>query len=141
MDGVGLGCRWSRRLGGAIAAIGVAACGSGPWNALAELEVPQLLPLATPISQLQAPAQGVLIQGEVMRVVPLLGSSLYEVQDSSGALMVLSGEPSPPVGATLRVRGDLHQEVITVGDRDWGADGSGRYLIETERWVMGAGRE
>lgn len=71
------------------------------------------------------------VQGTVIGRAPLLSSSLYQVQDESGTVWVLSAEPLPPEAASVQVVGTLQVEPISVD----GIDISDFYIRETSRTV------
>ena len=71
----------------------------------------------------------VQIKGTVIRGAPLLAGALYEVQDDSGTVWVLSAESSPSASAMVSVVGTVQVEAIAVE----GIDISDFYLRETSR--------
>ncbi|WP_160299512.1 hypothetical protein [Leptolyngbya iicbica] len=69
------------------------------------------------------------IEGTVVQQAPLLTGGLYQVQDDSGTVWVLSNESVPAVAATVNVVGIVEVEAIAVE----GIDISDFYLRETSR--------
>jgi len=69
------------------------------------------------------------IKGTVAQQAPLLTGGLYQVQDDSGTIWVLSAEAAPAVTATVNVVGTVEVEAIAVE----GIDISDVYLRETSR--------
>ncbi len=71
----------------------------------------------------------VYLQGQVQRHLSLVGQGLYELQDESGQVWVLSPQAPPPLGAQVRIRAQLHYEPILMADQDIGE----HYAEELER--------
>lgn len=62
----------------------------------------------------------VAVSGTVTKQVPLLEGELYQIQDDSDSLWVLSDKPSPAVGESATVEGVVRYEAIVVGEIDAG---------------------
>ncbi|MEM6836753.1 MAG: hypothetical protein AAF609_07835 [Cyanobacteria bacterium P01_C01_bin.120] len=73
----------------------------------------------------------VQIAGTVIRQAPLLNGSLYQVQDDTGTIWVMSEASSPEPSAIVRVVGTVQVEPIRVE----GIDISDFYLSEQTRTV------
>lgn len=71
----------------------------------------------------------VQIKGTVIKQAPLLAGALYQLQDDSGTVWVLSAESAPPESATISVVGTVQVEAIAVE----GIDISDVYLREISR--------
>lgn len=69
------------------------------------------------------------IEGQVVRQAPLLAGSMYQLQDDSGTVWVLSEDAPPAAAAAVRVVGTLQVEPIRVE----GIDISDFYLQESDR--------
>ncbi len=84
-------------------------------------------PIATVASN---PAQhaDVLIRGQVVNQVGVFGQGVYEIQDNSGSIWVITDKGIPAMNSTVTVRGKA-QEGITVGGRSFGVS-----LVEAERY-------
>ncbi|MEN9221979.1 MAG: hypothetical protein Q6M04_06030 [Thermostichus sp. BF3_bins_97] len=85
----------------------------------------------TPIATVaQNPAQhtDVLIRGQVVNQVGVFGQGVYQLQDNSGSIWVITDKGIPAMNSTVTVRGKA-QEGITVGGRTFGVS-----LVEAERY-------
>jgi uncharacterized protein YdeI (BOF family) len=86
-------------------------------------------PIATVASN---PAQytdaDVLIRGQVVNQVGVFGQGVYELQDNSGSIWVITDKGIPAMNSTVTVRGKA-QEGITVGGRSFGVS-----LVEAQRY-------
>ncbi|MGD1896111.1 MAG: hypothetical protein ACFB16_04070 [Phormidesmis sp.] len=76
-----------------------------------------------PIESLMAEGAGesVAVSGTVAQRVAILGGWLYEVQDDTGSLWVLTKRSEPTVGELATVEGVVHYEPIVVGEIDAGS--------------------
>lgn len=61
--------------------------------------------------------------------VPLLDQWLYQLQDSSGHIWVLTSSPPPALGSTVSIQAVIHYEPILLGGEDIGE----HYAEEQER--------
>ncbi|MCF2970079.1 hypothetical protein L1047_02565 [Synechococcus sp. Nb3U1] len=85
----------------------------------------------TPIATVaQKPTQhaDVWIRGQVVNQVGVFGQGVYELQDNSGSIWVITDKGIPAMNSTVTVRGKA-QEGITVGGRAFGVS-----LVEAERY-------
>lgn len=71
----------------------------------------------------------VRVQGNVGDRVPLVGSQVYEVEDSTGTIWVLTKEPAPNQGDQVLIEAKVRHEDILVNAQDFGE----AYLIEEKR--------
>lgn len=62
----------------------------------------------------------VSIEGRVIQHVGILEGSLYQVQDDTGSVWVLSDKAGPEVGQLARIDGVVRYEAIVVGEIDAG---------------------
>lgn len=69
------------------------------------------------------------IQGRVVDQVPLLESWVYEVQDLTGAIWVLTKQPVPSLGQQVRLKGQVRYQAIPMGSQDLGE----AYIVEEVR--------
>lgn len=85
----------------------------------------------TPLSDIPAGVSGeqALLQGEVRQQIPLLNQSLYQLQDSSGSIWVLTAGPPPAVGEQVLIQAQIHYEQILLQGQDIGE----HYAEELER--------
>ncbi|MEO0769748.1 MAG: hypothetical protein AAFY72_09985 [Cyanobacteria bacterium J06649_4] len=77
---------------------------------------------AVPIDSLMADSadKTVAVSGEIVQKVAVLDGWLYEVQDDTGRLWVLSDRTDPGVGDMATVEGVVRYEAIVVGEIDAG---------------------
>jgi hypothetical protein len=74
-----------------------------------------------PLGEVGRQGQGtVYLQGQVDRHLSLVGQSLYQLQDSSGQIWVLSPQAPPPPGTQVTIRARLHYESILMADQEVG---------------------
>ncbi len=71
----------------------------------------------------------VYVQGNVGDRVQLLGSQVYEVEDSTGTIWVLTREPTPSQGDQVLIEAKVRHEDIFVNAQDFGE----AYLVEEKR--------
>jgi len=76
-----------------------------------------------PIASLMADreADRVAVSGTVTQRAAILDGWLYEVQDETGSLWVLTEQSEPVVGAIAKVEGIIRYESIVVGEIDAGS--------------------
>lgn len=85
----------------------------------------------TPIAQIeQNPFRytNVYVRGRVVNQIGVFGQGVYEIQDSSGSLWVITDKGLPAMNSTVTVRGKA-QEGIVLGGRSFGVS-----LVEAERF-------
>lgn len=100
---------------------GVTGCGQ-----LARLGI-GTTPIAT-VAENPSQHSNVWIRGRVMNQVGVFGQGVYELQDNSGSIWVITDKGLPAMNSTVTVRGRA-QEGITVGGRSFGVS-----LVEVERY-------
>lgn len=69
------------------------------------------------------------VAGVVKQQVPLVEQWLYQIEDESGSLWVLTPSPPPSVGSQVALEAQIHYESVLVE----GADVGEHYAIEVER--------
>ncbi|MEN9229359.1 MAG: hypothetical protein Q6L68_00510 [Thermostichus sp. DG02_5_bins_236] len=84
-------------------------------------------PIAT-VAQNPTQHSNVWIRGQVVNQVGVFGQGVYELQDNSGSIWVITDKGIPAMNSTITVRGKA-QEGITVGGRTFGVS-----LLEEERY-------
>lgn len=86
----------------------------------------------TKINQLQKDRDTdstVYIRGKVVKQVPFLGTRAYEVQDSTGTILVITKEKFPPQNREVLIKGKVQYKSIPLGGGDLGEV----YVKEQER--------
>ena len=75
------------------------------------------------ISDLQkAPRQSaVAVQGKVGQQAAIVGGTVYELQDSSGSIWVLSRRAAPKTGEEISIRGILRYQSIPLNGKEQGS--------------------
>ena len=63
----------------------------------------------------------VRVKGKVEKIVPLLGSSAYELKDLTGSIWIVSKKNLPPVGEQIIVEGIPQYQEITIGSENLGS--------------------
>lgn len=132
------------KVSGLLGAVLIMGCGE-PATVTVEqesvgLQMPSIAQMMRQTVAIQdlSPAQNnstVQIEGTVTRQASLLKGSLYQLQDDTGTIWIVSEEPEPEASAVVQVAGTLKVEPITVE----GIDISDFYLRETARQVVEAG--
>jgi len=84
-------------------------------------------PIAT-VEQNPSRYTDVYIRGRVVNQIGVFGQGVYEIQDNSGSLWVITDKGLPAMNSTVTVRGKA-QEGIVVGGRSFGVS-----LVEAERF-------
>jgi hypothetical protein len=103
--------------------LSLALAGCGP---LARLGI-GTTPIAT-VEQNPSRYTDVYIRGRVVNQIGVFGQGVYEIQDNSGSLWVITDKGLPAMNSTVTVRGKA-QEGIVVGGRSFGVS-----LVEAERF-------
>jgi len=71
----------------------------------------------------------VTLRGKVQAIVPLVGNSAYQLEDTSGKIWVLTSNPNlPKVGDILMIKAQTRYEAILIAGQDRGE----LYLQEQE---------
>ena len=81
----------------------------------------QLEPI-TEITAAQDLAAGeeVSLSGQVMQHLPLIEQTLYQLEDDTGAIWVLSAQSPPPVGTPLTIRAVVQYKSVLMAGQDVG---------------------
>ncbi|MGY2716897.1 hypothetical protein ACVW01_001270 [Thermostichus sp. MS-CIW-19] len=85
----------------------------------------------TPIAQIeQNPSRytNVYVRGRVVNQIGVFGQGVYEIQDSSGSLWVITDKGLPAMNSTITVRGKAQEGILLAGRR------FGVSLVEVERF-------
>ena len=124
--------------------LGLQGCGMGSVRPLSEMNVPThdgLTGEVTPVADIVAPsgtpststdvteAEPVYVQGQVVAVVPLVESSLYQVQDETGLIWVLTTAIAPELGDRVKVKGTVAFESVPIAGEELGE----HYIAELAR--------
>lgn len=62
----------------------------------------------------------VRLQGTVAKQAPLLDAHLYQLQDATGTIWVLSQKPPLPTGQQILIQGQVRYQPIEIGGQDLG---------------------
>jgi hypothetical protein len=83
--------------------LGTSACNQNPAEVFSGLDPTP----ATKIRDLAPQPEGrtVVVQGKVTAIAPLIRQSLYEVQDESGSIWVLTNSRAPQRHAQIKIHG------------------------------------
>ncbi|PSN20270.1 hypothetical protein C7271_02965 [filamentous cyanobacterium CCP5] len=73
------------------------------------------------------------LAGVVNQHIPLVERWLYQIQDESGSLWVLTQLPPPPVGSQVTLEATIGYEPIMLGEADIGE----HYAVEIKRLEVG----
>ncbi|MEM1239836.1 MAG: hypothetical protein AAGI45_08355 [Cyanobacteria bacterium P01_H01_bin.26] len=87
------------------------------------------------IESLRQPEQverSVPLAGSVTQQIPVLNGWLYQLDDSTGQVWVLTQQAAPAVGSRVSVQGVLRYEAIVIG----GIDAGDYYLEEQQRQLQ-----
>lgn len=87
----------------------------GLWTLLG-----QPISIQTAQQSLDALGSTVILEGTVRDRVPLVDAQVYQLQDASGSLWVVSGNTGLQVGETVRIRGKLRFQSIPVEGQELG---------------------
>ncbi len=72
--------------------------------------------------------ESIYIQGKVIKTVPLLESSAYQVQDATDTLWVITQGKPPSMDQNLTIKGKLKYQSIPINQQELGE----YYLVEEE---------
>jgi hypothetical protein len=67
-----------------------------------------------------AAGQEVSFSGQVVQHLPLIEQTLYQLEDDTGAIWVLSAQSPPPVGTPLTIRAVVRYKSILMAGQDIG---------------------
>ena len=77
-----------------------------------------------PISEIREdsdnPQKVVKIKGKISKIVPLVASFAYQVEDNTGKIWVVTKNQPPQVNQEIVVQGILQYQDITIGEEDFG---------------------
>jgi uncharacterized protein YdeI (BOF family) len=106
--------------------------GAGLRHWLSEATGFKQLEPVTDITAAQDLAAGeeVSLAGQVMQHLPLIEQTLYQLEDDTGAIWVLSAQSPPPVGTPLTIRAVVRYKSILMAGQDIGE----HYAEELERY-------
>ncbi|MCG8362759.1 MAG: hypothetical protein MJA27_05405 [Pseudanabaenales cyanobacterium] len=104
---------------------------------LFELNMPRpiarLISRITPIEEIHAQSapldHPVYLRGQVQQSIPLLNGRIYQLQDDTGSIWVVTQTSAPIVGEEILIKGLTHYEPILVAGEDLGE----HYIEEQEQ--------
>jgi len=105
----------------ALLLLGLWGCG----NSAPEIEVTNI----SDIPQSRSGTTTVYLKGTVIKRVPLLDAQLYQLEDASGKMWVLTTSRRPQLGDEITIAGEIRYESIPVE----GLDFSEVYVWETQK--------
>lgn len=80
-----------------------------------------LLNPLVPIANLNRHQQArIYLQGQVKQHLPLVGQCLYQLEDSTGKVWVVTDHPPPPLGQTITIWASIHYQSAPAGSQDLG---------------------
>lgn len=62
----------------------------------------------------------IYLQGKVTKQVPLVDWRVYQLQDSTGAIWVLTEETDWQLGDQLLIQGEIHYQSIPIANQEFG---------------------
>ena len=117
-------------------AVGLAGCSLQQAGPLSNLDMPNPLEIRGQITSVediyqqpsatttQTPVptdeQPVYLQGEVVQRVPLLAGWLYQVEDETGLIWVMTPAIAPELGDRVTVKGTVGFESVPIADEELG---------------------
>lgn len=110
-----------RSIGTVLLLLGLWGCGNSP----ADIKVTNI----SDIPQIPNGTTTVYLKGTVIEQVPLLDAQLYQLEDASGKMWVLTTLSLPRIGDEIKIAGELRYESIPVE----GLDFSEVYVWETQK--------
>jgi hypothetical protein len=72
------------------------------------------------IAQNQNAGATVYLQGQIAILAPFLGSGAYKLQDSTGAIWVITNQTLPTVGDEVLIKGQLQFQSIAISGQELG---------------------
>ncbi len=110
--------------------IGVGLIGCNPSSYLG-FALPN--PPLTPIADLKPQTGNVIVylKGKVGDRAPFLGSSAYQLQDSTGTIWIRTNQPPPKKGEEIVIRAQVEYQAIQVGNQALGEV----YVVELEKFA------
>lgn len=122
----------------ALIGVSIGGCGNSAPQAQAPvqgisqaLSAPDWLSSVKSIQQVTSQDNGdtTRVAGVVRQQVPLVEQWLYQIEDASGSLWVLTPSPPPSVGSQVTLEAQIHYESVLME----GAEVGEHYAIEVER--------
>ncbi len=112
--------RWPILLG-VVGLLGCASTGNVPIEMnLSLMAQPAVMPISE-ISQQPSSEQTVVLRGRVTQRVPLLETQVYELEDTSGKIWVLTREEMPQLDQELTIEGQLRFKSIPIEGQELGS--------------------
>ena len=71
----------------------------------------------------------VYLTGMVKQIVPLVDSTAYQIEDSTGKIWVLTNYNPPQLGQPIKIEGKIQHQSLPFADREWGDF----YVVELEQ--------
>ena len=127
------------RLSQLLVIVGILGCSAvGETSSpLLELKMPQpiarIISRITPIKDIHTqsapPDHSLYLRGRVQQSVPLLNGWIYQLQDDTGKIWVVTENSAPATGEEILIRGLARYEPILVAEEDLGE----HYIEEQEQ--------
>lgn len=125
-----LNYRYALGLGIGVMALCVA-CQSPSAN---QVPILSLTRSATKIEMLRQPQQverSVSLTGSVIQRLAILDGWLYQIDDGTGQVWVLTEDVAPAIGRNVDVEGVLRYEAVIINEADLGD-----YYLEEKQWQL-----
>ena len=127
--------RFSMKLGVIALVTLCMACQSSPSGSrIPALSLPKSAIAIESLRQPQRVERSLPLSGVVTQRLALLDGWLYQLDDGTGQVWILSQEIAPDVGAQVYVKGVLQYEAIVINEADLGD----YYVEETQRQLQPA---
>lgn len=98
---------FARSLIGCWAILVLGACGQNPAQIFSDLDPNQTVKIAT-LAERSAGSK-VVVEGRVLSIAPLVKQSVYELQDESGVIWVLTDRQPPSQNSQVKVHGVIRE--------------------------------
>ncbi|MEL4894836.1 DNA-binding protein [Crocosphaera sp. Alani8] len=97
-------------------------------------------PTVTPIGEIspQPTAESnteetiIYLEGKVVDSAPFMDSGSYQLQDETGTVWVVTNDPLPQTGETVKITGQVTYQSIPIGGQDMGE----LYILEVEKLAV-----
>ena len=120
---------WILRIGTGLLLIGLLGCGNLARSVMNFDFIQQVRITKIGEIQKQSLTTTVYLKGNVVKKVPLLNALVYQLEDASGSILVLTQNRLIQLGDELTVKGKVHYQSIPIEGQDLGAI----YIEEIER--------
>jgi hypothetical protein len=100
------------------------------WNKVINLDISSLdIVYVSQLKEDFRKFQKVKIDGQVIKIIPLVGSFAYQIQDNTGEIWVVTENEPPQINQKLVIDGTLQYQDVAIGAKNFGDF----YILESKK--------